>query len=123
MGDSILPGIEAVRKKSTAELRQRFPAIKALLQEGYTHKQICGLLNSAGMSISYGYYRVVMTRLRAEFESSPFAQPSATSKTVARSDGTQMQPPSSGGHNDENPVSLDSEKSLSWDPVAPVQWK
>src|SRR6478609_7522566 len=75
VSNSTLPGIESVKKKSTAELRVRFPAIKALLQEGYTHKQICLLLNTAGMTISYPYYRVVMTRLRTEFDAAPIGQP------------------------------------------------
>lgn len=58
--------IVGAKKSSTAELRLQFDNIGALVKEGYNHKQICEQLNTQGLEISYSYYRVIMTRLRAE---------------------------------------------------------
>lgn len=57
--------IVGAKKSSTAELRLQFDNIEVLLKEGYNHKQICEQLNMQGLEISYSYYRVIMTRLRA----------------------------------------------------------
>jgi hypothetical protein len=58
--------IVGAKKSSTAELRLQFDNIEALVKEGYKHNQICEQLITQGLEISYSYYRVIMTRLRAE---------------------------------------------------------
>jgi ribosomal protein L32E len=112
-----LAGIESAKKKSTAELRLRFWAIHALVQKGYTHKQICDQLNSAGITISYAYYRVVMTRLRGELNASSIAQTVGENKTAEKINRAAA-PTLVVGHSDGDK----SEVKLFWDPDSPIKW-
>lgn len=123
MSEGPLSGIQSTKKKSTAELRLMFEDIQALLKEGYTHKQICEQLNAGGLSISYAYYRVVMTRLRSERKANTDAK-LRSSSVDAESVGGQVGVlheslrADSTAH-EEKAVS----KKFSWDPGAAVKWK
>lgn len=118
----VLAGIGAEKKKSTPELRLLFDQIESLRAEGFTQKQIWSHLNSNGLNISYSYYRLVMTRLRAERAAKPAVAPSPVEREAVTKNmllSLKTHGVRSDNENDSAPAA--PTESLTWDPGAPVK--
>jgi hypothetical protein len=112
-----------MKRTTTAELRLRFDSSAAYLSAGFNHKEICKRLNSEGLEIPYPQFRATMSRLRKERQSDSSSQVKSPVQPESFKPALPLRPPPEENIKpDHIQPSLAPERSLTWDPSAPVKW-